>query len=254
MPFSFASYFVASTKRQGQRHFKINNDSLQLWLFCDYPVLFAFYYVGEIRYNWNKIRAAEFNAQNKDLLIFAQGVVKTGNVIISRCYFAEDSTELLQKCVSHVQHDSFSSLDQSNSYFMAIWLSLLPAMRKLPFSWSMTKRLKSVCFPRKEARILRLSYEKLQCRQLFEKPAERCKRVRTLYSACTKGATRVTRERQEICRWWRGCVCGSNPRERTITCLQASFFFYLWSRVSRALHQKPNDLLYRVLYLKPFSM
>ena len=32
----------------------------------------------------------------KYLLLFAQVVVKTANVVIARCYFAEDGTELLQ--------------------------------------------------------------------------------------------------------------------------------------------------------------
>ena len=32
----------------------------------------------------------------KYLLLFAQVVVKTANVVIARCYFAEDGTELFQ--------------------------------------------------------------------------------------------------------------------------------------------------------------
>ena len=47
------------------------------------------------RLTWTAIGAVEVNKlyKNKDLLLFAQ-VVQTNNMIISRRYFAEDSTRL----------------------------------------------------------------------------------------------------------------------------------------------------------------
>ena len=49
--------------------------------------------VGDIHYNWlERVRIAELNM--RDLQLYAQDVIKTANVVFSRCCFAEDSTEL----------------------------------------------------------------------------------------------------------------------------------------------------------------
>ena len=36
----------------------------QMWLFCDFLILFAFFNVGEVRNSWIGVRAAELNTEN----------------------------------------------------------------------------------------------------------------------------------------------------------------------------------------------
>lgn len=41
----------------------IKNKHAQFWLLCDFPILFAFYNICEIRHNWTGARAAESNTE-----------------------------------------------------------------------------------------------------------------------------------------------------------------------------------------------
>ena len=58
-------------------------------------------------------------------------VVETLNLEISRCHLADDFKELYY-CVPHVQHDYFSSFNQSDHCFLASSLALPPSLLKLP--------------------------------------------------------------------------------------------------------------------------
>ena len=51
--------------------------------FCDYSILFEFYEVGEARNNWTGVRA-----------VVCSSCRQNRKWIISRCCFAEDSTEV----------------------------------------------------------------------------------------------------------------------------------------------------------------
>ena len=49
---------------------------------CDCPILFAFYNVGKVRYNWIGERAVKLSTENKDLRLYAQVVNKTVNMVL----------------------------------------------------------------------------------------------------------------------------------------------------------------------------
>ena len=62
----------------------------------DYPILFAFYNFGKVRYNWIRLCAVKLNTENfKVVQLYAQDVIKTVNIVISHCCFAEDGTDLV---------------------------------------------------------------------------------------------------------------------------------------------------------------
>ena len=65
-----------------------------LWLFCNYSPLFKWRSVGELRYNWTGGAPLKYKQKIKNLLLFAQVAVKNGNVVISRCCFANGNMEL----------------------------------------------------------------------------------------------------------------------------------------------------------------
>ena len=55
--------------------------------------------------------------------------LKTLNLDITRCRLADcHITVTVSKCVPHVQHDYFSSFNQSDHYFLASSLPLLPSL------------------------------------------------------------------------------------------------------------------------------
>ena len=66
----------------------------------------------------------------KDLLSYIEVVNKTVNVVISHSYFAEVHG-LVLKCVPHVKHAYFCSLDQSNSQFVTLSMLLTSTVLKL---------------------------------------------------------------------------------------------------------------------------
>ena len=58
---------------------------------CDYlhancPILFAFYNVGRVSYNWTSIRAVKLTRRIKDLRLYAQVVNLSVNMVISRSF------------------------------------------------------------------------------------------------------------------------------------------------------------------------
>ena len=56
--------------------------------------MFAFYSVGEVRYNWNEVRALlKLTQKIIDLVLFVEVDAKTADAKMSR-YFAENGTEL----------------------------------------------------------------------------------------------------------------------------------------------------------------
>ena len=78
-------------KKNGM-HLKINTSAIVT--LCDCPILFAFYNVGKGSYNWTGVCAVELNTEIQDLRLKAQVVIKTVDVVISRCCFAEEGTDL----------------------------------------------------------------------------------------------------------------------------------------------------------------
>ena len=75
----------------------------------------------------------------KDLLLRAL-VVRTSKIKISRCHLADYVKKLAPMGVPHVQHDSVSSFNQSNQWFMTLSSLLSSSFRKLPIhsevAWS----------------------------------------------------------------------------------------------------------------------
>ena len=51
---------------------------------------------------------------------------------ISRCDLADDVNKFVLKCVPYVQHDCFSSFNQSHRCFLALPLPLPTSLLKLP--------------------------------------------------------------------------------------------------------------------------
>jgi len=65
----------------------------------------------------------------KELLLCVHAVVEILNLEISRCHLAGYVKELyILKCVPHVQHDYFSSVNQSDHCFLASSLLKLPTV------------------------------------------------------------------------------------------------------------------------------
>ena len=104
----------------------LNNKYEKWWLFCSYWFLLAAsFLLDRARCKWTGRSTVEVNLE-KDL-----------NLEISRCHSAD--YRIVLKCVprvQHVRHDYFSSLNQSDHYFLA---SLLPlqsrsALGSLPVS------------------------------------------------------------------------------------------------------------------------
>ena len=53
---------LAMTPGQGKRHLKINTCAIVTIRDC--PILFAFYNVGKVSYNWTGVRAVELDTEN----------------------------------------------------------------------------------------------------------------------------------------------------------------------------------------------
>ena len=74
-----------------------------------------------------------------DLLLCVYVVVKTLNLEISRCHLADYVKRIQLKCVPHVQHDYFSSFNQSDQCFLASSLQLTSSFLKLSNNWELQR-------------------------------------------------------------------------------------------------------------------
>jgi len=67
----------------------------------------------------------------KDFVSWARVVSRASNMKISRRHLADYVKKITLKSVPHVQHDYFSSFNQSNNWFVALLWSLLSSFLKL---------------------------------------------------------------------------------------------------------------------------
>ena len=102
-----------TTATARKRHLKINNRAIGT--ICDCPILFAFYNIGKVSYNWTSVRAVELNTENPRFTVVSSSCHENGKCGNFTLLFWRGRHGLVYKLVPHVQHASFSSLDQSNS-------------------------------------------------------------------------------------------------------------------------------------------
>ena len=76
--------------------------------------------------------AVEINEENERLTVGFPVVVKTLNLEISRYRFRRLRQTVLLKYLPHVQHDYFSSFNQSDHRFLALSLPLPSCLLKVP--------------------------------------------------------------------------------------------------------------------------
>ena len=92
---------------------KVNTGSIVTIFDC--PILFAFCIVGKVRYRWIGVRDVKLNTKNYRFVVLCSSChqnCKSGNF---KLLFCRGWHGLVHKCVPHVRHDYFHSLDQSNS-------------------------------------------------------------------------------------------------------------------------------------------
>ena len=80
----------------------------------DCHILFAFYNVGKVSYNWTVVRAVELDTENEGFTVVCSSCNQYGKCGSFMLLFCTGQYGLVRKCVPHVQHAYFSSLDQSN--------------------------------------------------------------------------------------------------------------------------------------------
>ena len=98
-----------------------------------YLILFAFYNVGEERYNWLGVRAVKLNTKNyKDLHAYV--VIKTEKCGNFTLLFCRGRHGLVHKCVPHVQHACFSTPEQSIKFLICGVVFLVPVVSLLELS------------------------------------------------------------------------------------------------------------------------
>ena len=110
---SLARPLAMTTATARETSLKINTSPIVTIFDC--PILFAFYIVGKIRYKWIGMRDVKLNAGNERFVVLCstcQQNCKWGNFAL---LFCRGWHALVHKCVLHVQHAYFHSLDQSNS-------------------------------------------------------------------------------------------------------------------------------------------
>ena len=101
-----------TTVTAGKRHLKIN--TCPIVTICDCLILFAFYNVGKLNYNWTGVRAVELNTENSIFSVVCSTCHQNGKCGNFTLLFCRGRHGLGHKCVPHVQHAYFSSLGQSN--------------------------------------------------------------------------------------------------------------------------------------------
>ena len=82
---------------------------------CDYLISFAFYNVNDEPCNWISLSAVRVNAQNYRWTVVCSSIHQYGKFGNFTLLFSRGGHGLVHKSVPHVQHDYFSTLDQSGS-------------------------------------------------------------------------------------------------------------------------------------------
>ena len=161
----FSSLIGSFSNDDGKLHFKINICGAELWLFCNYHL------ISWIRRCWwrtlqedlkerrsskhreLKKHAYFYHSTNQILNLWpCHSRCRRGRftVVCSSCHqngqcgnftllFCRGRHELVHKCVPHVQHAYFSSLDQSNSQFVKL-SSPLPSWIALAMTTATTRK------------------------------------------------------------------------------------------------------------------
>ena len=94
--------------------------------------MLAFDIVDQFRSLWTSGNVVEFNIENERLSGGVDVVVKTLSLEISRCRLRRLCQRILIKWVPHVQHDYFSSFNQSEHCFLALSLPFRSSLAKTP--------------------------------------------------------------------------------------------------------------------------
>ena len=114
-------------RQRGSENFTWKETVAQTWSFCDYFFILAFYILDNECYKW--IRAPlKWISWMKDLLLCVHVVVKNFTLKLGRL-----RQRILLKCVSYVQHDCFSSFNQSHHCFLVQSLPVASRRRCLNF-------------------------------------------------------------------------------------------------------------------------
>ena len=100
-------------------HFSMNFQRMILavtLLFCDSCFLLASFIVDMARFKWTGISAVEVNIENERITVACSRCenLKFRNFTLS---FSSSRQRIVLKCMPHVQHDYFSSFNQSDIGF-----------------------------------------------------------------------------------------------------------------------------------------
>ena len=93
--------------------------------------MLAFYIVDKLRYRWTDRSSVELNIENARFTVGCSHChrnLKFGNFTLSLGKLCQI---IVLKCVPHMQHNYFSSFNQSNHCFLASLLLLLLSLLKL---------------------------------------------------------------------------------------------------------------------------
>ena len=90
-------------------------------LFCDYFLFLASFIVDMARFKWTGRSAVEVNIENKRITVVCSRCenLKFGNFTLS---FSSSGQRIVLKCMTHVQHDYFSSFNQSDVDFKRVYV------------------------------------------------------------------------------------------------------------------------------------
>ena len=104
------------------------------WLFCDYCFFLASSVVDRVRCKWTGRSAVGVNYENERFTVVCSRCRRNLKIRNFTLSFGRWRQGIVLKCVLHVQHDYFSSFNQSSHWFVAFSLTLtLPSWNlKLP--------------------------------------------------------------------------------------------------------------------------
>jgi len=98
-------------------------------IICDYSMLITLYKIGELHFRLLGTNGFHLKAKNEscELALPSEPQIWKFHV-----FFWQILQNIALKSVLHVQHDSFSSFNQSNQWFVTFSLTLPSSNRKLP--------------------------------------------------------------------------------------------------------------------------
>ena len=134
-------------------------------MLCDYSKWVALYKLGEVYFRFLGMNGFHVKGKNDRF----SAAVKTSNMKISRLRLADYVKKIAPKSVLHMQHDYFSSFNQSNHWFVKLSLLMPSSNLKLSKVWEYT--CVQYCFPFDSLKIWRTfgKLESIKNRLIFLK-------------------------------------------------------------------------------------